>query len=193
LSLVLVIAGGTASGKTTIARSLAKKTGAALLCQDRYYHDIGQKEGYNFDEPAALDFARMAADIETLKQGRSAQLPVYHFPTHTRLEETEEMEPAEVLIVEGILVLACKEVRALGDVLAFVEAPADTRLARRVRRDALERGRSVESVLRQYMDTVRPMHEQHVAPSASYAHILLDGCMPVEESTARLAAAIQEP
>ena len=191
MSLVLLIGGGTASGKTTIARGLAGRMGASLLSQDRYYLDIGCKEGFNFDEPAALDIARMAEDIAVIKNGGRAQLPVYHFPTHTRLDQTEEMGPSDVLVVEGILTLACPELSRLADIKAYVQAPADIRLARRLRRDTVERGRSVESVLEQYMATVRPMHELHVAPSAAEAGILLDGCAPVEDSVERLERAIQ--
>lgn len=172
---VIGMAGGTASGKTTLAQLYADKVGARVLGHDRYYHDVRDRHTFNFDHPDSLDTALLVQHLDALRAGQPADLPVYHFPTHTRLAETERVEPGPLLIVEGILVMSDPALRARFDLAVWVEAPADIRLARRVRRDTMTRGRTVDSVLDQYLSTVRPMHEQFVAPAAGYADLVLDG------------------
>ena len=185
------MAGGTASGKTTIAQALSDEIGAVIIHQDRYYRDIQHPRGYNFDEPKALDNVLLATHLELLKQGKEAHLPIYDFPTHSRLSQTEILEPAPLIVVEGILSLASEEIESLGDHRIFVDAPDDIRLARRLKRDVVERGREVDGVLNQYMNTVRPMHWLHVVPSKTKAELILDGTAPISESTARIIALLR--
>ena len=190
MTTIIVIAGGTASGKTTIANQFAQQYDALVIHHDRYYKDIPHPEGYNFDEPEALDNQLLVQNIASLKQGNPAHLPIYDFPSHSRLAETEKIHPRELIIVEGILTLAVPEVREIGDFLIYVNAPDDIRLARRLQRDVVDRGRSVDSVLKQYMNTVRPMHNLHVLPSKKYASLELDGLSDVQSSVDKLSAHI---
>ena len=192
MTTILLIAGGTASGKTTIARALEKRTNAVLIHHDRYYKDIPHPRGYNFDEPAALESTLLAEHIRRLKSGLHADLPVYDFPTHSRKPEKERVFPKSLIIVEGILVMSDPELRKLGDLCAYVEAPDDIRLTRRIKRDVLERGRDVESVLEQYLSTVRPMHNRHILPCKEHASIIIDGVEPVLESVKILEEELQK-
>ena len=191
MSIVILIAGGTASGKTTIAKAFAAQNSSTVLIHhDRYYKDIPHPRGYNFDEPAALDSAHLARDIETLKKGLPAALPVYDFARHARASQTEQFEPKPIILVEGILVLAAPELYPLADLCVFVDAPDDIRLIRRIRRDVVERGRDVEGVMEQYLQTVRPMHQLHVLSSRAKATVFLDGQAPIEDSVERLQQGI---
>ena len=192
MSIILLMAGGTASGKTTIATELSKRLNAVLVHHDRYYKDIPHPRGYNFDEPAALESDLLATHIQLLKEGKPAKLPIYDFSTHSRISKTELVYPSPIIIVEGILVMSVPELRALADLCVFVDAPADIRLIRRIRRDVVERGRDVEGVLAQYISTVRPMHERHIAPCKDLASILLNGTAPIEESVSILENALIE-
>ncbi len=185
---IVGIAGGTASGKTTLARLASLRTGAALLTHDRYYRDAHPDT--NFDHPDALDTAGLVADLDRLRAGLAVDLPIYDFATHKRLPTTDRLTPGPLLLVEGILVLAEPTLRARFDLCVYVEAAADLRLIRRVRRDITERGRDVESVLAQYLATVRPMHEAFVQPSAAHAALVLDGERPVAGELERLLAAL---
>jgi uridine kinase len=186
MSLIVLMAGGTASGKTSIARAFTEKYGGLLINHDRYYLDTNFSDQSNFDEPAALENKLLAEHLRLLKSGRSAPLPIYDFPTHRRLKEVDIVQPQKVIIVEGILTLSSEELRAVGDTTIFVDAPADTRLARRLLRDVVERGRSVHGVLEQYMETVRPMHHLHVESSRHFAEVELDGVIPIAESMNKL-------
>ena len=186
MSFVITIAGGTASGKTTIAKALAQKLQAQVLAHDRYYKDIEIQAGHNFDEPDALDNERIVKDITLLKNNDSASVPIYHFPTHKRLQEEELLKPTRFLIVEGILCLAVPGIAALSDLSIFVDTPDDIRLLRRVRRDVLERGRNIESVFTQYLSTVRPMHHLHILPAKSKASLILDGTASIPENLSRI-------
>lgn len=187
---VVLIGGGTASGKTTVARSFAAQTGALHLSHDRYYRDVPNPRGFNYDHPDALDTARMALDLAELRAGHAAELPVYEFATHRRQAHTERMEPRPLIVVEGILVLHEPGLRALADLPVFVHAPDDIRLARRVLRDVGERGRDVAGVIAQYLGTVRPMHERFVGPSQAHARLVLDGQGPLESAVLALWAAL---
>jgi uridine kinase len=174
----VVVAGGTASGKSTVAGALAPRLGAVLISHDRYYLDVDEPRGHNYDHPDALDTDRLVADLTVLASGRSAGLPVYEFATHSRRPEVEVVQPAPVVVVEGILVLADPRVAKLADLTVYVDCPDDIRLVRRIRRDVVERGRDVNGVLEQYLATVRPMHEQFVAPCRGQADIVLNGTRP---------------
>ncbi len=186
MTTIIVMAGGTASGKTSIATEFAKKHECLIIHHDRYYKDILFPPDANFDEPDALDNDLLGEHLKKLKSGQTVELPIYHFPTHRRLAETETVEPQKLIIVEGILTLAAPQIAKQGDVHIFVDAPDDIRLARRLQRDVVERGRHVEGVIDQYMATVRPMHFLHVLPSQEHAQITLDGVVPLSESVARM-------
>ena len=181
---IVGIAGGTASGKSTLARAVAERVGALHILHDRYYFTLpdafrDRPSTYNFDHPVALDTERLIANIAALRSGQQAALPVYDFKTHTRAPELEEVQPRDIVIVEGILVFSEPRLCELMDLRCFVDAPDDIRLVRRIRRDLQKRGRTVEAVLEQYERTVRPMHETFVAPSRDRADLLLDGTAPL--------------
>ena len=186
MSTILLMAGGTASGKTTIATALSQKIHAVLIHHDRYYKNIPHPRGYNFDEPDALENSLLAKHIRQLKNGDQADLPVYDFATHSRSNQTQTITPSSVIIVEGILVMSVPQLRELADVCVYVDAPADIRLVRRMKRDIVDRGRDVEGVLSQYLSTVRPMHELHIEPCKQKASLILDGTTPVEENVETL-------
>jgi uridine kinase len=180
MALVVGIAGGSASGKTTVARLVAQHLGrrCVLIAHDRYYRG-GAGPDTNFDHPDALDTDLLLSDLERLRSRQPTRLPVYDFARHDRApsERWDPVEPRPVLVVEGILILAIPALRDAFDLRVFVEAPDDLRLARRIRRDVAHRGRTVHSVLDQYERTVRPMHEAFVAPSRVHADLLLDGTL----------------
>ena len=178
--LVIGIAGGTGSGKTTLMQRLVEKFGndVTVLSHDNYYHrrddmPFEQRCKVNYDEPAALETDLMARHLEQLRHGQAIDCPVYDFSRHNRSNETVRIEPKPVIIVEGILIFENKELRDLMDIKIFVDTDADVRLCRRIRRDVRERGRTLESVIEQYQTTVKPMHEKYVEPSKRYAHIVV--------------------
>ncbi len=179
--LVLGVAGGTGSGKTTVAREIARRVGperVAIVNHDRYYHDLSSLPHnellhHNFDHPAALETTLMVEHLKLLRAGKRAPLPVYDFSRHVRLSDVEWMEPRPVVLVEGILVLAEPELRRLMDIRIFVDTDADIRFIRRLVRDMKERSRTVEGVIEQYTTSVRPMHLEFVEPSKRWAHIII--------------------
>ena len=178
--LVIGIAGGTGSGKTTLMSNLIKEfsENVTILSHDNYYkrHDdltYEQRCLLNYDEPAALETDLMAAHLEQLRQGNAIDCPVYDFTQHNRSHETIHLVPKKVIIVEGILIFENKELRDLMDIRIFVDTDSDVRLCRRIVRDVRERGRTLESVVTQYLDTVKPMHEMYVEPSKKYANIIV--------------------
>jgi uridine kinase len=187
-TIVIAIGGGSASGKTTLARVLAESMGAALVAHDRYYHSASAAT--NFDHPEALDTDKLVEDLCALRRGEAVRLPVYDFSRHVRLPEEhwELVQPCRTVVVEGILVLAVEHLRAHFDTTVFVDTPDDLRLLRRVRRDLSERGRTAEQVFDQYLATVRPMHERFVVPSRQHAHHVVDGTAPLHETVPRLLA-----
>lgn len=178
--LVIGIAGGTGSGKTTLMKNLISRYGndVTILSPDNYYKrrdDLTYEErcAINYDEPAALETDLMAHHLELLRQGEAIDCPVYDFTQHNRSEETVHIEPKQVIIVEGILIFENKPLRDLMDIKIFVDTDADVRLCRRIKRDVNKRGRTLESVLTQYQQTVKPMHEQYVEPSKRFADIIV--------------------
>jgi len=183
---IVGIAGGTASGKTTLARTLAARLGdgCVLVSHDRYYLPRGEGDpgSRNYDHPDALDNHRLASDLLALRNGRSAELPIYDFARHDRAADTDRIEPRPVVILEGILILAVEVLRRSLDLRVFVDVPDDLRLVRRIRRDMAERGRAAQDVLDQYERTVRPMHQAFVASSRTHADLVVDGTIPVELS-----------
>ena len=178
--LVIGIAGGTGSGKTTLMKNLITEfcSDVTILSHDNYYkrHDeltYEERCKLNYDEPAALETDLMAAHLEQLRRGQAIDCPVYDFTRHNRSEETIHIEPRKVIIVEGILIFENQPLRDLMDIRIFVDTDADIRLCRRIKRDVNKRGRSLESVLQQYQETVKPMHEMYVEPSKKYANIIV--------------------
>lgn len=179
--LVIGIAGGTGSGKTTVAQEILKQVGeeaASYLPHDAYYKNLGglppnQRAEINFDHPNSLDSALMIEHIKTLKAGKPVELPIYDFTKDARTGETIHVPPNPVILVEGILIFTESELRKLFDVKLFVDTDPDLRLIRRIQRDINERGRSIESILHQYQATVRPMHLEFVEPSKRYADVII--------------------
>ena len=178
--LVIGIAGGTGSGKTTLMKNLIEEfqNDVTILSHDNYYkrHDeltYEERCGLNYDEPAALETDLMALHLDQLRHGQAIDCPVYDFTQHNRSDETIRIEPRKVIIVEGILIFEDKPLRDLMDIRVFVDTDADVRLCRRIKRDVNKRGRSLESVLQQYQETVKPMHEMYVEPSKKYANIIV--------------------
>jgi uridine kinase len=179
--LTIGIAGGTASGKTTVARRLVERLGThpvAVLDQDSYYRDLAdlpleERARFNFDHPDAFDTALLVRQLGDLRAGKPVDKPVYSFTQHTRTGETVRVNPGDVVILEGILILALETVRELLDVKVFVDSDADVRVLRRVSRDIKERGRDFDGVVEQYFRTVRPMHFGFVEPSKRYADIII--------------------
>ena len=175
------IAGGTGSGKTSVAHSILERVGGeriAFLAQDSYYKNVDwQKQGdlvhHNFDHPASLDTDLLAEHVRMLKAGQAVDVPIYDFVRHVRKAEVRRVEPRPVILLEGILLFAEPNLRSELDFKVFVDTDADVRLLRRLRRDIRERGRTVEDVLRQYMESVRPMHLEFVEPSKRYADIIV--------------------
>ena len=180
-SLVIGIAGGTGSGKTTVANVILERVGKnhiAYLPHDAYYRELNelppdQKAAVNFDHPDSLETELMIEHINKLKDGRFIELPIYDFSTHSRTGKTIRVDPQRVIIVEGILIFAIPELRKLFDVKIFVDTNADVRFIRRLQRDITERGRTTEMVIHQYLTTVRPMHLEFAEPSKRYANIII--------------------
>jgi uridine kinase len=180
--LVIGIAGGTGSGKSTVARRVAEAlratTSVAFLDMDAYYRSFAhltleERRRVNWDHPDALDVELLVAQLGELTAGHAIEKPVYDFVAHLRRPESVTVEPTDVVVVDGILLFADERVRALCDVKVFVDADADVRLIRRIRRDMAARGRPLEEILNQYLSTVRPMHLQFVEPSKRYADVIV--------------------
>ena len=178
--LVIGIAGGSGSGKTTLMNNIVSRFSEdiTVLSHDSYYkrHDdmtYEERCQLNYDEPAALETELMVKHLDRLRNGEAIDCPVYDFTVHNRSDEVTRIEPSRVIIVEGILIFENEALRDLMDIRIFVDTDADIRLCRRVKRDVNKRGRSLESVLQQYQQTVKPMYEKYVEPSKKYAHILV--------------------
>jgi uridine kinase len=179
--IVFGVAGGTASGKTTVARAILEAVGAsriAYLPHDAYYKDrpdlsFEERTAVNYDHPDSLETKLMEKHIKALLRGEVVHVPVYDFTRHRRTEETTLMEPSPIILVDGILIFTKRKLRELMDIKVFVDTDADVRFIRRLQRDMQERGRSLESVIEQYMETVRPMHLKFVEPSKRFADVIL--------------------
>ncbi len=179
--LVIGIAGGTGSGKTTVVEKIIQsftKNEVAVLSHDSYYYDnsdltLEDRRKKNYDRPDAIEFDLMVEHVEALKAGKSILQPTYSFITCTRLEETVTVEPRHVLIIEGILCLSNEKLRDLMDVKVYVDCDSDVRLSRVIRRDIMERGRDVNQVLERYEKTVRPSHLQFIEPTKHFADIII--------------------
>ncbi len=179
--LIIGIAGGTGSGKSTVARKVAEalpEASVAFLEMDAYYRDfrhltLEQLHLVNWDHPDAFDIELLTEHLAALSNGQRVEMPVYEFASHSRSTRTRRIEPADVVVIDGILLLSDPGVRAICDVKVFVDADPDIRLIRRIRRDTAVRGRTLESVLEQYLTTVQPMHLQFVEPSKRYADVII--------------------
>jgi uridine kinase len=179
--VVIGIAGGTGSGKTTVATVILERAGAeniVLLPHDAYYKDLSllpkaQRDLVNFDHPDSLETDLMVKHLSALRNWQAVDIPVYDFSRHARTEQRIHLEPQPIILVEGILVFAESQLRELFDVKIFVDTPPDIRFIRRLQRDMVERGRTIESVIRQYETTVRPMHLEFVEPSKRHADVII--------------------
>jgi uridine kinase len=179
--MIIGICGGTGSGKTTVANRILQSVSAnqvAFIQQDSYYRDLDQmpldyRQQVNFDHPDALDNDLLVEHVSALKAGRAVELPIYDFKNHQRRKETLNMEPKLITIIEGILIFNEKRLLEEMDIKVFVDTPDDIRFIRRLRRDIAERGRTVDSVIEQYLATVRPMHMQFVEPSKRCADVII--------------------
>jgi uridine kinase len=203
--ITLGVCGGTGSGKTTVARRILESVGAHLIAHlphDAYYKEAGhlppeERAKLNFDHPDALDNDLLIEHLKELQAGRAAEIPVYDFKTHNRRPETLRVEPQPVILVEGILIFADKRLRDLMDVKIYVDTDADLRLLRRLQRDIEERGRSISSIIDQYVSTVRPMHLEFVEPSKRYADVIIPeggfNEVAIDMVASRLRALIGDP
>lgn len=179
--LIIGIAGGTGSGKSTVVRKIIEslpKESVAVLPQDCYYKDnrhipLEERLKMNYDEPASIEWTLLVEHLNYLKEGRAIEMPTYDFITCSRLPETVHIEPRKVVVVEGILTLCDKPLRDLMDVKVFVDADADDRLIRVIHRDCIERGRTPQMVIDRYVDTLKPMHELYIEPSKRYADLII--------------------
>ena len=178
--LVIGIAGGTGSGKTTLMNNLIERFGdvVTVVSHDNYYRRLDELTYeerclVNYDEPAAFETELMVSHLEALRRGESIDCPVYDFTVHNRSDEVVKIVPRQVIIVEGILIFENEALREQMDIRIFVDTDADIRLCRRIKRDVNKRGRTLESVLEQYQQTVKPMHEKYVEPSKRFAHIVI--------------------
>ena len=178
--LVIGIAGGTGSGKTTLMKNIMKQFGdvVTVLSHDNYYlrrdhMPFEERCKVNYDEPCSLETELMAQHLDALRNGQAIDCPVYDFALHNRSSETMRILPRQVIIVEGILIFENEALRNLMDIRIFVDTDADVRLCRRILRDVEERGRTLESVIEQYQTTVKPMHEKYVEPSKRFAHVVV--------------------
>lgn len=178
--MIIGIAGGTGSGKTTLTLRLKERFGddVSILYHDNYYKSHSDmpyeaRTKLNYDHPDAFDTPRMIADLEALRRGEAIQSPTYDYTIHNRARETVEVRPTKVVVVEGILIFENRTLRDLMDIKIFVDTDADVRILRRITRDVKERGRSLDSVVTQYLTTVKPMHEQFVEPSKRFADIVV--------------------
>ncbi|MCD4749289.1 MAG: uridine kinase [Thermoanaerobaculales bacterium] len=181
LPLCIGVAGGTGSGKTTVAHAIVEQIGASrivAITQDRYYKDLSHlplvgRTRRNFDHPEAIESGLLEQHLKQLKASQPADLPLYDFSRHVRLPECERVQPRPVILVEGILILALTEIRDIFDVKVFVDTDSDIRFIRRLSRDMSQRGRTLESVVQQYQETVRPMHLEFVEPSRRWADVII--------------------
>ena len=204
-SIAIGVAGGTGSGKTTVSESILDRVGRdriAYLQQDSYYCDLShlplaERVQVNFDHPDSLETDLLIRHLTALRDGLAVDVPVYDYTLYTRTGQTRRVEPRRVILVEGILIFSEKALRELFDVRIFVDADADIRFIRRLQRDLEERGRSAESVVRQYLSTVRPMHLEFVEPTKRYADVIIPeggfNTVALDMVVARVEAMLRDP
>lgn len=202
---IIGVAGGTGSGKTTVARNIQTTVGQELIAflqHDSYYNDHSylppeERERCNYDHPNSLDTPLLVRHLHALCRWQGIDIPIYDFATHSRTERTIRMEPAPIILVEGILIFAEKELREMMDMRIFVDTDADIRLIRRLSRDVEERGRSLDSIISQYLHTVHPMHLEFVEPSKRYADIIMpeggNNRVAMEMIVSRILAILAQP
>ncbi|MCB0114903.1 MAG: uridine kinase [Caldilineaceae bacterium] len=202
--IVIGVAGGTGSGKTTVSERILTQIGVAhiaYLQHDSYYYDNShlppaERARRNYDHPSSLDTPLLVAHLQALRNGETVKVPLYDFATHSRLAQTRIVEPAPVVLLEGILIFAEKSLRELMDICIYVDTDADIRFIRRFDRDVKERGRTPDSIIRQYLETVRPMHLEFVEPSKRYADIIIPegghNVVAMEMILARIRALVAE-
>jgi len=180
-SLLIGVAGGTGSGKTSMAKNIVGELDprqVVIIEQDSYYYDLANipldaRHHHNFDHPDAYDFTLLKQHMRDLLNGKPIKVPIYDYATHTRSAESRVVSGHKIIVLEGIMVLYDGELRDLMDIRIYIETDPDIRFIRRLKRDIKQRGRSVESVIKQYLETVRPMHEQFIAPTKQYADIII--------------------
>ncbi len=198
--IIIGVAGGTASGKTTVSEAILQRVGCeriAYIQHDSYYRDLShlpleERARLNFDHPDALETELLAVHLRRLQAGEPVEVPIYDFATYTRTGRTRRIEPHRVVLVEGILIFVDKPLRQMMDVKLYVDTDADLRLIRRLQRDIHERERTLESVIRQYLDTVRPMHLEFVEPSKRYADVIIPAGGFNETAIEMIVARIQK-
>lgn len=183
---IIGIAGGTGAGKTTVANQIKERLGdeAVIISQDSYYKDLSsmtaeERRQVNFDHPDSIEFSLLKKHLLELKKGNVIKVPIYDFASDTRTKAVSQVSPTDIIIVEGTLLLAIAEIRDLVDIKVFLDVKDDLRLLRRIKRDIEERGRTIASVQKQYLTTVRPMHQMFVAPSKQYADIIIPGGLKI--------------
>ncbi|MDM8520905.1 uridine kinase [Anaerolineales bacterium HSG6] len=179
--IIIGVAGGTASGKTTVSKRILEHIGPehlAYIEHDAYYRDLShqpmsQRQTFNFDHPDALENELLVTHLQSLLDFRSVEIPIYDFANYTRISKLQQVEAKNVILVEGILIFVDKPLREMMDIKIYVDAPADLRFIRRLRRDIIERGRAADQIIDQYLATVRPMHLEFVEPSKRYADVII--------------------
>ncbi len=201
---IIGVAGGSGSGKTTVSRRIRELVGdehLAYIQHDSYYYNppqltFAERAARNYDHPESLQTELLVEHVRQLRRGHAVDVPIYDFPAHLRTNESERVEPARILLIEGILIFAERELRELMDLRIYVDTDSDLRVLRRLRRDIEQRGRTLESVVEQYLQTVRPMHLRCVEPSKRYAHIIMPegghNEVALEMVASRLKAVLEE-
>lgn len=199
--IVINVAGGTASGKTTVVKEITKyvdKADISVICMDNYYKErndisLEDRKKINYDHPNSFDLELLYKDIKSLREGKSINCPVYDFTVHNRCDsKTIHIEPTKVIILEGILSLYDENIRSISDIKIFVESDPDIRFIRRLKRDMIERGRSMENVIEQYLTTVKPMHDSFIAPTKRHADIIIPNDLKHDVAIAVLSAKIKD-
>lgn len=198
--IIINIAGGTASGKTTVVDKISKLVDPkdiSVICMDNYYKErndisLEDRKKINYDHPNSFDLELLYKDLKSLREGQSINCPVYDFTVHNRSNKTCHIEATKIIILEGILTLYDENIRGISDIKIFVESDPDIRFIRRLKRDMIERGRSMDNVIEQYLTTVKPMHDAFIAPTKRYADIIIPNDLKHDVAIAVLSAKIKD-